>query len=237
MQLIHGDCLTEMQHIPDGSVQLVLADVPYGVTDCKWDSVIPLEPMWRELKRLLDPEGSIVMTACQPFTTKLIASNMSMFRYCWIYHKNSPSGFLTARRRPLNDYEDVPVFSFQSPEYFPQGVKEVRKVVRRNVASEVYRNHTGDYVTTGVNYPRRVIRFQRPTKPVHPTQKPVALMEYLIRTYTLEGETVLDFTMGSGTTGVACVNTRRDFIGIELEKKYYDIARHRIEAATESLAA
>ena len=213
-----------------GSIDMVMTDPPYGTTACRWDSIIPLGPMWDQLKRIVKPSGAIVMTASQPFTTTLIASNMKMFKYCWIYQKNNPPGFLDAQRRPMNDYEDVAVFSDGTNQYNPQGVR-LKKTKKTKKTTEVYGKFGFEYETTGENYPRRVIKFTRPSAREHPTQKPVALMEYLIRTYTNEGDTVLDFTMGSGTTGVACVKTGRKFIGIELDPGYFDIAVKRIKAA------
>lgn len=231
MKLINDDCLVAMSSIEDGSIGMVLTDPPYGTTDCTWDSIIPINEMWSQLKRVTKPHSAIVMTACQPFTTKLIASNLQMFRYCWIWHKNAPTGHLQARVRPMNDYEEVVVFSQKQAVYYPQGVIKKRVRAKRKSFSEVYKNDCPEFFTTGTNYPRRVISFNKVSRPIHPTQKPVELMEYLIKTYTNPGETVLDFTMGSGTTGVACVNLNREFIGIELDAGYFDIAQARITSA------
>ena len=229
--LYHGDCLEVMAGLPDNSVDMILCDLPYGTTACKWDTVIPFEPLWAQYRRIAKRNAAIVLTASQPFTTALIASNMREFRYCWIYQKNNPTGFLDAQRRPMNDYEDVAVFSRSATTYNPQGVVP-KKTKKTKKTTEVYGAFGFEYETTGTNYPRRVIQFQRPSNTVHPTQKPVALMEYLIRTYTHEGDVVLDNCMGSGTTGVACANTGRRFIGIERDDKYFAIASERIEAAT-----
>lgn len=231
IELMQGDCLERMKEIPSGSVDMILCDLPYGTTACKWDTVIPFEPLWEQYRRIAKKDAAIVLTASQPFTTALIASNMRDFRYCWIYQKNNPTGFLDAQRRPMNDYEDVCVFSRAATTYNPQGVipKKTKKT------TEVYGAFGFEYETTGANYPRRVIQFQRPNKTLHPTQKPVALMEYLIRTYTQEGETVLDNCMGSGTTGVACVRTSRNFIGIERDEGYFKIAQDRIESERQTL--
>ena len=237
LALLHGDCLEEMKQIPDGSVDMVMTDPPYGTTACKWDSIIPLEPMWEQLKRVIKPNGAIVMTASQPFTTTLIASNMKMFKYCWVWEKANPSGFINAKKMPLKDCEDIAVFYKSLPTYNPQGLIRVNRK-RKNDKSKTGENGTGvgghnggkmrgDYVQEFSNYPRQVIKTST-EKGFHPTQKPVALMEYLIKTYTNEGETVLDFTMGSGTTGVACVNLKRDFIGMEKDDKYFEIAKSRI---------
>ena len=243
MNLIHGECLEAMKLIPDGSVDMVMTDPPYGTTACKWDSIIPLEPMWEQLKRVIKPNGAIVMTASQPFTTTLIASNMKMFKYCWVWVKPKGTGHLNAKRMPMNDYEDVAVFYGKQCTYNPQmtkgkpyknkGGKTVK--VNESGATTYGKFSTGgehNKVNEGLRYPKRVVSIPVVERgSVHPTQKPVALMEYLIKTYTNEGETVLDFTMGSGTTGVACVNLKRDFIGIEMDDKYFEIASKRIEDA------
>lgn len=242
--LMLGDCLERMKEIPDGSVDMVLTDPPYGTTACKWDSIIPLEPMWAELKRVIKPNGAIVMTASQPFTTVLISSNMKMFKYCWVWDKVRASNFFAAKFQPLNNTEDVVVFSHggcnngaKNPvPYFPQGIENCNIVAKnsKSVGGKIGDVHKtsmvrgGDYKQTTTGYPNKVIRFIRDKKTVHPTQKPVALMEYLIKTYTNEGETVLDFTTGSGTTGVACRNLNRKFIGIEVDENYFEIAKNRI---------
>ena len=241
MNLIHGDCLEEVKNIPDGSIDMVLTDPPYGTTACKWDTVIPLEPMWEQLKRVIKPNGAIVMTASQPFTTTLIASNMKMFKYCWYWNKNS-TGFLNAKKMPMKSVEDICVFYRKLPTYNPQGLVKVNRP-KTNHKSKARREKTGkglsthnggrltkDYIQEYSNYPKQNLAFPN-DKGIHPTQKPVALMEYLIKTYTNENETVLDFTMGSGTTGVACKNLNRSFIGIELDKEYFDIATKRIKEA------
>lgn len=237
-----------MKEIPDGSVDMVLTDPPYGTTACKWDSVIPPEPMWEHLKGVIKPNGAIVMTASQPFTTTLIASNMKMFKYGWVWKKSKASNFLQAPNMPLKILEDVLVFSsgvvghisqakLRRMTYNPQGTREGSTVVKqtRNTSELGYHrvsqtNHTTGYKCKRENYPTTLLKFGSKGKSLHPTQKPVALMEYLIKTYTNEGETVLDFTMGSGTTGVACANIHRDFIGIELDQSYFDIAKQRIES-------
>ena len=232
MNLMLGDCLERMKEIPDGSVDLILADPPYGTTACKWDSVIDLALMWEQLKRIIKPNGAIVMTASQPFTTTLIASNLKEFRYCWVWEKQQPTGFLDARRKPMKAHEDVCVFYAATATYNPQGLIAVQvKNSRKNKAGNGVYGAVGadDYVQKEGNFPRSVLKIDRVTHgQVHPTQKPVALMEYLIKTYTNEGETVLDFVMGSGTTGVACKNTGRKFIGIEKDAGYFEIAKQRL---------
>jgi site-specific DNA-methyltransferase (adenine-specific) len=232
MELIHGDCLTEMMFIDDGSIDMVLTDPPYGTTACKWDSVIPLEPMWEHLKRIIKPNGAIVMTASQPFTTTLIASNMKMFKYCWVWKKQKPTNFYQVRWQPLKEHEDIAVFCKAKPYYYPQGTKSVNvKSGRKNKSSNLYSQYDGgDYIQKTGNYPRSIqeVPTEGDKGRLHPTQKPVALMEYLIKTYTNEGDRVLDFTMGSGSTGVACKNLSRDFIGIEKDLNYFEIAKKRI---------
>ena len=230
IKLMLGDCLELMRDIPDGSVDMVLCDLPYGTTQNKWDSVIPFEPLWEQYKRIIKKHGVIVLTASQPFTTALIASNMGMFKYCWVWEKPKASGFLNARRRPLAAHEDIVVFG-SAKTYNPQGLIPVSvNSSRKNKSGTGNFGKVSDrpYIQKEGNFPRSVQRFQHETSPQHPTQKPVALIEYLIRTYTNEGETVLDNCMGSGTTGVACVNTGRKFIGIEMDETYFNIAEARI---------
>jgi site-specific DNA-methyltransferase (adenine-specific) len=226
-----GDCLQVMETLAPASVDLILCDLPYGTTQNKWDSVIPFEPLWAQYKRVC--RGAIVLTAAQPFTSALVMSNADGFRYQWVWEKPKASGFLNARRRPLAAHEDILVFGDAS-RYFPQGLIPVSvNNARKNKSGNGNFGKVSDrpYVQKEGNFPRSVVRFQHETAPVHPTQKPVALMEYLIRTYTNEGDTVLDNCMGSGTTGVACANTGRNFIGIERDPGYFDIARKRIEEA------
>jgi len=235
--LMRGDCLERMKEIPDGSVDMVMADPPYGTTACKWDSIIPLEPMWEQLKRIIKPNGAIVMTASQPFTSALVMSNLEMFKYDWVWNKTRPTGVLNAKRQPLRDKEDIVVFYRSQPIYNPQGVISVNRMVgtgatkanqEGNATGKIKQADSKKYLQEKGCYPRQVQVFKSEGGTVHPTQKPIALMAYLIRTYTNPCETVLDFTMGSGTTGVACLNTGRRFIGIELDDKYFKIAKQRI---------
>ena len=235
IRLIQGDCLEKMKDISDGSIDAVITDSHYGTTACKWDSVIPFEPMWEQLKRVIKPNGAIVMTASQPFTSILGDSNIDMLRYSWVWQKNIATGHLTAKKRPMKNHEDILVFYSKQPTYNPQGVREFNKVVKRGNNGECYRKSGSENFQELTGYPRTVQQFKSESKTVHPTQKPVPLMEYLIKTYTNEGGTVLDFTMGSGTTGVACVNTNRNFIGIELDEKYFNIAQNRIEEAKKNI--
>ena len=244
IELWQGDCLELMKDIPDGSVDLVLTDPPYGTTACKWDSVIPFEPMWEQLNRIIKPNGAIVLFSQQPFTSACVSSNYKMFRYEWIWQKPQGSGFLNAPKMPLKVHENILVFYKKLPTYNPQFWKSTpyaseNKIVGGRQYGKLQCRKTESL--DGKRYPIDVIKFNLEkerynskkikTDKMHPTQKPVALLEYLIRTYTNEGETVLDFTMGSGSTGVACVNTNRRFIGIELDEGYFNIAKKRIEEA------
>jgi site-specific DNA-methyltransferase (adenine-specific) len=240
-----------MKQIPDGSVDMVMTDPPYGTTCCKWDAVIPLEPMWEQLKRVIKPNGAIVMTASQPFTSVLICSNIKAFKYEWVWEKSKASNFLQAKYMPLKAHENVLVFCHKSKPTFnhqwtygeaynaQDRVKGTKKGSNTGVYNDVPNPKHREVRTDGRRNPRTVQYFKtaesEPLKGLHPTQKPVALMEYLIKTYTNEGETVLDFTMGSGTTGVACVNQNRQFIGIEKDDKYYEIAKKRIQEAKDSM--
>ena len=231
IKLLQGDCLERMKEIESGSVDLILADPPYGTTACKWDSIIDLPLMWEQLNRIIKPNGAIVMTASQPFTTTLISSNMKMFKYCWVWEKSRFANQMLAKKQPLKIHEDLVVFCDGATPYNPQGLIECNKITKQG--AKITDNNGGgkrdtSYKQTHTNYPRSIQKFKSATKTVHSTQKPVALMEYLIKTYTNEGETVLDFTMGSGSTGCACVNTGRSFIGIELDESYFKIAEERI---------
>ena len=244
--LFNGDCLEVMPMLSvltGGDFNMVLADPPYGTTACKWDSIIPLEQMWSNLKSLVKSNGAIMMTSAQPFTTTLISSNINDFKYCWVWKKNQPGGFAQAKNMPLKQHEDIALFSdgvsshvSQSKNricYNPQGLiysPKITKNTNRHDQESSFGNrpsHKNQYVQEFTNYPNSILEFNC-ERGKHSTQKPVALMEYLIRTYTNEGETVLDFTMGSGTTGVACQNTGRKFVGIELDPDYFKIACERM---------
>ncbi len=235
IRLERGDCLERMAELPAGSVDLVLADLPYGMTACKWDSVIPFGPLWTQYQRVLRPRGAVVLTASQPFTAALVMSNPAWFRYEWIWRKEAPTGFLDARRKPLKEHESILVFSEKAPRYFPQGLIELKQK-KTGTNSRVYGRRDKEFTTTHTQYPRTVLHFARDRPRTHPTQKPVALVEYLVRTYTRPGETVLDNTMGSGTTGVACVHTGRRFVGIERDAAYFELALGRIQQALANAA-
>lgn len=239
IKLMQGDCLELMKRIPDGSVDMILCDLPYGTTACSWDSIIPFEPLWEQYRRVIKRNGAIVLTASQPFTTALIASNYEMFKYCWVWDKvNRYTGALQSNKRPMRRHEDVVIFYQNQPTYnkqFRQG--KPYSVKRTGGHGEYHGDAHLDQVRIGVNdgnhNPCSVLEIKGDVKTemgLHPTQKPVALMEYLIKTYTNPGETVLDNCMGSGTTGIACKNTGRKFVGIEKDQTYFKLAHDRINS-------
>ena len=231
-ELLHGDCLELMKDIPDGSVDMILADLPYGTTRNKWDSVIDLEKLWKQYERLIKDNGAIVLFAQTPFDKVLGASNLKLLRYEWIWLKEQGTGFLNAKKMPLKNHENILVFYKKLPTYNPQmrtGFKPYE--TKKGHHGSNYGDDKGAITkSNGERYPLSTVEIARDKNRVHPTQKPVALLEYLIKTYTNEGETVLDNTMGSGSTGVACVNTNRHFIGIELNENYFNIAKERIRS-------
>lgn len=219
--------------IPDGSIDMILADLPYGITDCYWDSLLPLDQLWRQYERVIKPTGAIVLTACQPFTTTLINSNRRRFRYCWYWRKNMATGFPFAKFQPLRCIEDIAVFYRKAPTYNPQGIitlDKPRKRRKRVKADCIYKMGTLDkeYTTRFTNYPKNLLEFKS-ERGLHPTQKPVELFEYLVRTYTNPGEMVLDSCMGSGTTAIACIRTGRHYVGFEIDSKYYTLSQKRIK--------
>ena len=235
MNLLNGDCLKLMKEIPDGSVDLILCDPPYGTTDCKWDYVLPFDKLWAEYDRVLKPDGATVLFSAQPFTTQLISSNYKDFRYCWYWLKNMPTGFTYARYQPMRKVEDICVFYKKMPTYNPQGLQPVDKPRSRRKKppkrESIYKSDTllKEYTPRFKNYPKNVLQFDC-ERGYHPTQKPVPLLEYLVKTYTNEGDTVLDNCMGSGSTGVAVKRVGgRHFIGIEQNKVYFEIAQKRIK--------
>ena len=233
-KLFKGDCLEIMKDIPDKGVDMILCDLPYGKTQNKWDSIISLDKLWEQYNRIIKDNGAIVLFAQTPFDKVLGVSNLKMLKYEWIWEKEQGTGFLNAKKMPLKSHENILVFYEKMPIYNPQIVGDEIRKVKRN---------TGEYRSTNYNthieikeseykgrYPKSIIKFNRDKIKLHPTQKPVALLEYLIKTYTNEGGLVLDFTMGSGSTGVACLNTNRKFVGIELEKEYFDIATNSLKS-------
>ncbi len=239
-----GDCLELMANIPDGSVDMILCDLPYGTTACRWDTVIPFEPLWKHYWRVAKPNAAIVLTASQPFTTTLISSQIDRFKYCWIWKKSRPAGFAQAKNMPLKDYEDVCVFSAgvtvhasqsnRRMPYNPQGVGKLEKPViteKKSWSDSAFskRPSHGRHVQTEGPYPRQVQSFPSESGTFHPTQKPVALFEYLIKTYTNPGETVLDNCAGSGTTAIAAERTGRRWLCIERDREYYEKACNRVK--------
>lgn len=247
IELLKGDCLEVIKSIPDESIDLILCDLPYGTTCNNWDKIIPMDKLWEQYERIIKDNGVIALFATQPFTTFLINSNLKLYRYSWIWKKDSPSGFLNCNYAPLKITEDICIFSkakvgslSKNPiRYYPQGVTEVN-LDKRNNPHSTWRKNKGYSATTNklnstehytqkyTGYPNNILEFARDKNAVHPTQKPVALCEYLIKTYTNDGDIVLDNCMGSGTTGVACKNLNRNFIGIELNEKYFQMAKERI---------
>jgi len=228
---MQGDCLELMKSIPDKSIDAIICDLPYGTTACKWDSVIPFEPLWEQYKRIIKDNGAIVLFGSQPFTSTLVMSNVKWFKYQWVWEKSRFANQMLAKVQPLKIHEDIVVFANERAIYNPQGLIEINKVTKQG--SKITDNNGGgvrktSYLQTHTNYPRSILRFGSEGKTVHPTQKPVDLLEYLVKTYTNQGDTVLDNCMGSGTTGVACKNLGRKFIGIEQDANYFEIASKRI---------
>jgi site-specific DNA-methyltransferase (adenine-specific) len=264
IDLMRGDCLDLMKNIPDNSIDLICCDLPYGTTDVhggkksknrflEWDNIIPLDKLWIEYKRILKDKGVVCLNADQPFTSKLIVSNLDWFRYEWLWKKNITTGFLLANYRPMKQTEDIIIFSPAGASassakggncmtYNPQGLvekivnkKNNKKRLGKFLLNEEFMGKNNvllgekEYTQKATNYPKEIIEFDMDRQPIHPTQKPIALIEYLIKTYSNEGDTILDNCMGSGTTGVACVRTNRNFIGIEMDENYFELAKERIE--------
>lgn len=252
INLLHGDCLELMKSIPDKTVDMVLTDPPYGTTACKWDVVIPFEPMWEQLKRITKDNGAICLFGSEPFSSHLRLSNLKMFKYDfkWIKNRNLGANFAHSANSPIKIIEDIMIFSGgkiahkgkseNRMNYYPQGLEPCVQKERRRMPEKItaFRHNIArpshqEYIREWTNYPDNTLKIdfsinEKKKNRLHPTQKPVALLEYLIKTYTLENETVLDFTMGSGSTGVACKNLNRNFIGIEKDEKYFEIASKRI---------
>lgn len=239
------DCLKGMKFIKDKSIDMILCDLPYGTTDANWDKQIPSDKLWEEYERIIKDNGAIVLFASQPFTTLLINSNLKLYKYNWIWKKSKASNFMNAKLQPLKVQEDICVFSKGGASngskipmnYFPQGLIEVNKKCKngKNVGGEVNKNKGrslsvgNEYIQKYTNYPTNILEFEHDKEKLHPTQKPVLLLEYLIKTYTQEGDIVLDNCIGSGSTAVACVNTKRNYIGFELNDEYYRLAENRIK--------
>jgi DNA modification methylase len=238
IQLLHGDCLELMKSIPDKSINAIITDPPYGTTACKWDSVIPFDLMWLQLNRIIKDNGAIVLFGSEPFSSALRMSNIKIYKYDWIWQKSHPTGHLNSKKQPLRQHENITVFYKKQCKYNPQMIKknylDKRTKSGAIVKADIYGEFTkvNRQIDVSEGYPKSIQYFKTPFKGgeagLHPTQKPVDLVEYLIKTYTNENETVLDFTMGSGTTGVACKNLNRNFIGIEMDNKYFSIAENRI---------
>ena len=236
-KIYNMDCLEGMKQIPDGSIDAIICDLPYGTTANKWDSIIPLDQLWAQYKRIIKRGGPIVLFAQQPFSTILGASNIAWLKYEWIWQKEAGSGFLNAKHAPLKDHENILVFYNAQPTYNPQMRKGTPYKCKKGGVSSNYDNKDKNIVTIneGERYPLTVIKFDREQDAFHPTQKPVDLLRYLVKTYTNEGDTILDNCMGSGTTAGACLKEKRHFIGFELNKEYYDKACLRIDAVKRQL--
>ena len=249
IKLLNGDCLRHLTDIPDKSIDFVLTDPPYSTTACKWDCAIPLRLMWKELIRVTKPGAAIALFGSEPFSSRLRLSFIDGYKYDWYWRKDKASNFLQGNNRPMNPVEIVSVFTGYKAKinYYPQKIKNPKGSHTRHLRSYAKQSENSRKTSAnrercgpGKNYepdkllPVNILEFCRDIKPIHPTQKPVPLLKYLIKTYTLEGQVVLDFTMGSGSTGVAAVETNRDFVGIELEKEYFGMAEKRIYEARKS---
>ena len=237
--LINNDCLIAMKDIPDGSIDMILSDLPYGLSSCKWDVVVPFEPLWEQYKRIIKSDSAILLFGTEPFSSFLRLSNLAWFKYDWIWHKSKCGSAFTSKYRPQQKHETISVFGKGRTKYFPilRDGKPYYRLRKQNKDGLKPNNHKLGVVSesetynSGFRYPETIIEFQqkwRRQDQVHPTQKPVELCEYLIKTYTSEDDVVLDSCMGSGTTGVACKNLNRNFIGIELDLEYFKIAEKRI---------
>ena len=254
IQLFKGDCLEVMDELIEKGIKVdcILTDPPYGNSSCNWDKIIPFDGMWNKINKLIKDNGAIVLFGSEPFSSRLRMSNIDKFKYDWIWKKAKPTGFVHSKNMPLKDFENIMVFSNGSIGhknllgdkrmiYNPQGVIECKRKIKRNTKGFEGKfereSQTNEYIGEFTNFPKMIIEFSNVIqKTVHPTQKPVELLEYLIKTYTNENETVLDFTMGSGSTGVACLNTNRKFIGIEKDDKYFEIAKERIERVRDDVS-
>ena len=237
-KLYQGDCLEIMDELIENGIKvdMVLTDPPYGTTACKWDSIIPFNEMWSRVNKLVKPNGAIVLFGSEPFSSALRMSNIKNYKYDLIWIKNNAGNFQLAKKQFLKYHENISIFYKKQPAYNPQGLIKLKNPITQSNKGKAGKlghlssaQKRASYKQEYTNYPKSILKFNRPSKPLHPTQKPVDLLEYLIKTYTNEGDLVLDFTMGSGSTGVACLDTNRNFIGIELDENYFKIAQDRIE--------
>lgn len=230
IRIQQGDCLQLMKEIPDGSIDMILCDLPYGTTRNKWDSIIPLDKLWKQYERIIKDNGCIALFAQTPFDKVLGASNLKLLKYEWIWKKDNGTGFLNAKKMPLKLHENILIFYKKPPIYNPQMRKGFKPYSQKSGKGSSNYGEQVRVITenNGDRYPVDIIEFKRDKQKMHPTQKPVALLEYLIKTYTNENDTVLDNCMGSCSTGIACKNTNRNFIGFELDRKYFEIAQERL---------
>ena len=233
-QVYHGDCLEIMKFIDNKSIDCIICDLPYGTTACSWDIIIPFDKLWAQYERIIKDNGAIVLFGSQPFTTDLINSNRKLYKYNWIWEKSNTTGFMNANKMPLKIYEDICIYYKNLPIYNPQGVRKIQKenIRQKDKSTTIYNNmglKNGVYVQEYTNYPKNIIKFDSCQNTIHPTQKPQALLQYLIRTYTNKSDLILDNCSGSGTTGIACLEEKRNYILIEQEKKYIDIINDRIK--------
>lgn len=239
MQLLNGDCLQLMKQIPNKSIDMILCDLPYGTTSCKWDSVIPFEPLWEQYNRIIKDNGAIVLFGSEPFSSNLRLSNLKNYKYDWVWKKERPTNIFQVKHRPAKYCENIMVFYKKQCTYNENKIASNGRIVKNNpkgkhsITTALNEIKVTPYIDDGTRHPSEILEYKRDVQTcrLHPTQKPVALLEYLIKTYTNEGDLVLDNCMGSGSTGVACVNTGREFIGIELDENYYNIAKNRISQA------
>ena len=251
VRVFNGDCLEIMKTIPDCSIDMILCDLPYGTTQCKWDNIIPMNILWEQYRRIIKDNGAIVLFGSEPFSSLLRTSNIKMYKYDWYWLKNKPQGFLNAKKMPLKNYETVSVFYKNPPIYNPQGLVKIDRVVKNTgTKNSTSLKENGDKTSANnaiknvfynqefTNYPTQTLEFSNSSGKgnLHPTQKPIDLCEYLIKTYTNEGDIVLDNCAGSGTTGIACINTNRSYILIEKEEKYFDIINERVAKHTQQRA-
>jgi len=249
IELFQGDCIEKMKEIPDKSINMILCDLPYGTTSCSWDNIIPFDEMWEQYNRIIKDNGAIVLFGQEPFSSLLRASNLKLYKYDWVWEKPNGANFLNLKYQPSKVHENIMVFGKSATSYSKNGNMKYNPQMEEGTPYKCtsgkqkneYHNSTVrtpiKQVTTengGTRYPKSILQFNRDKDKLHPTQKPVALLEYLIKTYTNEGDLVLDNCMGSGSTGVACINTNRNFIGIELDENYFNIAKERIENNNEN---